>query len=92
MGFGGSYGHVLKLVKISELVKFDGIVVRSGVRGGSGGAMYRRWIPDCADYNDLSAQSMTHRRFLQIKIVVKLCNNLIPREGNLVAIQHTSMI
>jgi hypothetical protein len=49
IGLGGSHVHAIKLLKLSELVKFDGIVVCNGVRGSS--ALYQRWIPDCADYN-----------------------------------------
>ena len=44
IGLGGSYGHKFKPVELHELVHFDGVVVKDGVRGGSVGAMYRRWV------------------------------------------------
>jgi hypothetical protein len=34
IGLGGSYGHRFKSVDLSELVHFDGVVVRDGGRGG----------------------------------------------------------
>ena len=43
IGLGGSYGHEFKSISIPELVHFDGTLIRDGVRGGSGGALYRRW-------------------------------------------------
>jgi hypothetical protein len=83
IGLGGPYGYAFKLVKLSKIAIFDDIIARDSVRSGSGGALKQRWIPDCADYKDLSAQSMTHHRFLQIKKVVKLRNNLIaPKKGD----------
>eukprot|EP00957_Ditylum_brightwellii_P022351 1686709-Ditylum_brightwellii.AAC.2 len=45
-----------------------------GVRGGSNGAIYRRWLPD-TDYDDVIAMSMIYVRFLQMKCTRKLCNN-----------------
>jgi hypothetical protein len=40
IGLGGSYGHTFKLLKVIELIHFDGVIVRDGVRGGSNGALY----------------------------------------------------
>jgi hypothetical protein len=82
IGMGGSYGHSFKLLKLAELVHFDGVVIRDGVRGGSNGALYRRWQNDCADYDDVIANAMKYHRFLQIKRVIKLCNHLVaPKKG-----------
>ena len=39
-GLGGSYGHKFKPAEIHDLVRFDGVAVKDGVRGGSVGAMY----------------------------------------------------
>jgi hypothetical protein len=81
IGLGGSYGHTFKTITLDELVRFDGVVVRDGVRGGSNGALYRRWM-ECADHDDEIDQSMRHGRWLQIKRVVKLCNNDgVPKRG-----------
>ena len=81
LGLGGSYGHQFKGILIPELVHFDGIVVRDGVRGGSNGAIYRRWQVG-SDYDNLIDLSMTHCRFIQIKRVMKLCDNkACPKQG-----------
>ena len=69
LGLGGAYGHSFKQVKLDELVHFDGVVIRDGVRGGSNGAIYRRWIPECCDYDVAVTKSMCHTRWLQIKRV-----------------------
>ena len=71
---GGSYGHEFNNVMIKELVNFDGVLVKDGVRGGSNGALYRRWQTG-SDMEMSILRSMTFRRFLQIKRVIKLCNN-----------------
>jgi hypothetical protein len=78
---GGSYGHAFKNVLLDELVRFDGVVVRDGVKGGSNGAIYRRWM-DGADFDPLVAASITHTRWLQIKRVMQLNNNpTSPKRG-----------
>ena len=74
IGLGGTYGHKFKNIKVEELVHHDGCVVRDGVRGGSSGAIYRRWLMG-SDFDDYIFRSQTHRRWLQIKRVKKLCNN-----------------
>lgn len=81
IGLGGSYGHKFKPVDLAELVHFDGVVVRDGVRGGSNGALYRRWMTGGADEDEFIVDSMRHCRWLQIKRVIKLCNN----EGSMAA-------
>lgn len=81
IGLGGSYGHKFKNVTLDELVRFDGVVVRDGVKGGSNGAIYRRWM-NGADYDSLTQGSITHTRWLQIKRVMKLNNNQTsPKRG-----------
>ena len=44
IGLRGLYGHKFKPVELNELVHFERVVVKDGVRGGSVGAMYRRWV------------------------------------------------
>ena len=73
IGLGGSYGHEFTNVSLAEILHHDGAIVRDGVRGGSSGAIYRRWQMG-ADYDDHVAMSLTFRRWLQIKIIKKLCN------------------
>lgn len=81
LGLGGSYGHDFKSVKIPEIVRHDGCVVRDGVRGGSGGAIYRRWQIG-SDYDDDIFMGQKYRRWLQIKRIKKLCNNQeVPKKG-----------
>ena len=81
IGLGGSYGHKFKNVLINELVNFDGILVKDGVKGGSDGAIYRRW-QNCEDMDDNIINAMTYRRFLQIKRTIKLCDNrMCPKRG-----------
>ena len=74
IGLGGSYGHTFAEVKIPELVRHDGVIVRDGVRGGSGGAIHRRWLQG-GDFNDNIYDSIKYGRWIQIKRVKKLCNN-----------------
>jgi hypothetical protein len=45
LGLVSAYGHNFKSLNLDELVHFDGVLVRDGVRGGSNGAVYRRWEP-----------------------------------------------
>jgi hypothetical protein len=81
IGLGGSYGHKFRVIELHELVRYDGVVVQDGVRGGSDGALYRRWI-DGSDYDHYVADSINHSRWLQIKRTYKLCNNDIsPKRG-----------
>ncbi|KAG7338382.1 hypothetical protein IV203_011054 [Nitzschia inconspicua] len=76
LGLGGSYGHKFKEVMIPELVRFDGALIRDGLLGGAtDGAIYRRWKPDDAGYDQYIGASLTHTRFLQLKRVWKLNDN-----------------
>ena len=59
IGLGRSYGHKFKPVEIHELVRFDGVVVKDGVRGGSGGVVYRRWVDVC-NYDEVIVDSINH--------------------------------
>ena len=58
-----------------ELLRHNACVVRDGVCGGSGGAIYRQWMHGCSDYDDVVYEAKIHCRWLQIKQVKKLCNN-----------------
>ena len=46
IGLGGSYGHNFNSILIPELVHFDFVAIHDGVRGGSDGAIWRRWKKD----------------------------------------------
>ena len=81
LGLGGSYGHRFNNVMIQELVNFDGVLVKDGVKGGSDGAIYRRW-QNSEDMDQAIIDSMSYRRFLQIKRTLKLCDNrACPKRG-----------
>ena len=81
ISLGGSYGHKFKRVELHELVRFDGVVVKDGVCGGSVGAMYRRWV-DGRDYYEVIEDSINHSQWLQIKRTVKLnMNSTCPKRG-----------
>eukprot|EP00957_Ditylum_brightwellii_P181631 13835862-Ditylum_brightwellii.AAC.1 len=41
LGLGGAHSKKFEHIKIEELVQWDRIVLRDGVRGGSNGAIYR---------------------------------------------------
>jgi hypothetical protein len=72
----------MKTVDLEEVVHFDGVVVRDGVRGGSGGSLHRRWDMDCVDYDPSVKLAMTHLRWLQIKHLLKPCDNdTAPKKG-----------
>ena len=65
-------------------MRHDGVVVRDGVRGGSNGALYRRWLSNGSDYDETISVAQTHCRWLQIKRVKKFCNNdTCPKQGEL---------
>ena len=82
LGLGGMYGHSFRNVTAKELLRHGACVVRYGVCGGSGGEIYRQWMHGCSDYDDAVYDSLTHRRWLQIKRVEKLCNNdVCPKRG-----------
>ena len=75
-GIGGSYGHHQELVKLPELVRYYGVLLRDGVKGESDGATHRRWDVSSSAYDLDIANSMKYSRFKQIKKVIKLNNNM----------------
>ena len=81
---GGAYSKKFANITIDKLVKWDGIVVKDGVRGGTEGEIFRRWVEDCANYDGYVDAAMRHARFLQIKRCIKLNNNeATPKCGEL---------
>jgi hypothetical protein len=80
-GMAGTYGHKFKPVTLEEVVRFDGIVHRHGVRGGGPG-IHLRWDPTDSDYDDTVYNVMSHTRFLQIKRMYKLNNNFTAPKRN----------
>ena len=68
-GLFGAYGHNFKPVMCAELLHFDMCVVRDGVLGGMGGAIYCRWKKDDSAYDLETATAITYTRWVQIKRV-----------------------
>ena len=82
LGLGGAYGHRWEPVTSQELLRWDAIIIRDAIFGGSQGAIYRRFKPGCSKFDPATTDAMTEQRFLQIKRVVKLNdNNVSPRKG-----------
>jgi hypothetical protein len=81
LGMAGTYGHKFKPASLEEMVKFDGIVHRHGVRGGGPG-IHLRWDPTDSDYDDCVYNAMSHTRFLQLKRLYKLNNNFLAPKRN----------
>ena len=48
---GGSYRHKWMNVAVPEILRFNGILVRDSVIGGSKGALHKRWNPNSPIYN-----------------------------------------
>ena len=74
IGLGGYYGHVFKPVKLPEIFFHDGCILKDGVRDVTSVAIYCYWHMG-TDYNDDIAHSIKYWRWIQMKIVNKLCNN-----------------
>ena len=59
---------------MTELVRFNRILVRDGIIGGSNGDFYGQWNPNLPMYSPEISQSMTLTRFGEIKSSIKLYN------------------
>jgi len=84
LGLGGDYGHHFKTLSSPEILKWDGSVVKDGVRGGSKGAMMLRFDKRSNDsaFDKEITDSFTRTRWLEIKRVIKLNNNIsAPKKG-----------
>ena len=74
IGLGGPMKHKYKLLELYEIVRYFGVVLRDGALGGSHGDIHRRWREGPAQDDDI-CMSIYHSRWLQIKRVIKLCDN-----------------
>ena len=74
-GQGGSYGHEWNNVVMTELVRFNGILVRDGVLGRSNGDLYEIWNPNSSIHIPEIDRAMILTRFSEIKRNINLCNN-----------------
>ena len=75
-GLGGGHNHNFKTISEMELVRFDGVLTRAGLRGIIDSGMHRMWLNEDPDCDEFMARSMKFSRFLQIKRVIKLNNHL----------------
>ena len=75
--FGDGYGHKFVNTTPTELLQWDGVLVRDGVRGSSKGAILRRFDKrtDNSAYDKLIDAAFTKTRWLDLKRCVKLCDN-----------------
>ena len=74
-GIGSTYGHSINEVAMPEYVRFDGCLLRDGVRGGGEGAIYRRWNQNCSHSDAIMQDSLSLNRWYQLKRIFKLNNN-----------------
>jgi hypothetical protein len=74
---GMSYGHAYLPTNAAELLRWDGVVAMDGVKGGSDGAILRRFNKDDKNtaYCPYIANAFTKTRWLQLKRVFKLNDN-----------------
>ena len=78
---GGGYGHEFKPTNPVEIVRWDGSIYMDGVLGDSKGVFLRRFKRPRPGYvnklydADIS-NAFSKNRWLEIKRVYKLCNNL----------------
>ena len=47
---------------MTEYVYFDGCLNRDGVRGGGGGAIYRRWNQNCSHSDSVMQDALSLNR------------------------------
>lgn len=82
LDLGSGYGHSYTNTNAAELLRWDGVLVMDGVRGGSDGAILRRFDrrQDNTAYDKHIDNSFTKTRWLELKRVVKLCNNLTAKK------------
>ena len=82
IGMYGSYTHDFKPVNVVELLHWDSILLHSGVLGKLDGNLYKRWDEKDVLYCSKISECMNYTRWLQIKRVVKLCDNdAAPKRG-----------
>jgi hypothetical protein len=82
---GMLHGHAFLPTNAAELLRWDGVVAMDGVRGGSNGAILRRFNKEDKNtaYCAYIANAFTKTRWLQLKRVIKLNNNAnIKKKGN----------
>eukprot|EP00957_Ditylum_brightwellii_P124500 9488407-Ditylum_brightwellii.AAC.1 len=74
LGLSDTYPKKFESIKIDELVRWNGILVCDGVRGGSGGALHGH-REEGADHDLYFDECMKHCLSLQMKCCYNLNNN-----------------
>ena len=77
---GTGYGHKVDEAQTYEYVRWDGCIVRDGVRGGGDGAIYRRWNQHSACSDEFIQEAMSLQRWHELKRIYKLNNNDTAKE------------
>jgi len=75
---GGDYGHHWSQVTSPELLRWDGALVKHGVRGGGKTSMMLRFDKSRDDNSAFDAEianAFTRTRWCEIKRTIKLCDN-----------------
>lgn len=80
LDIGSGFGHKYENTTADELLRWDGVVVMDGVRGGSSGAILRRFDKRKSNtaYDPFIDEAFTKTRFLELKRVWKICDNRDP--------------
>ena len=74
---GNGYGHDVDEAKTWEFVRFDGVLVRDGVRGGGDGAIYRILNVISSKNDKHISSSLSLSRWFNLKRLLKLNNNAL---------------
>lgn len=80
--WGGGYSHSYDQVTEMDLVRWAGVPVRHGARGGRPMTLHYRWCKSDPDFDESISNAMTLSRWRQIKSVFKINNNMVePKRG-----------
>ena len=82
LDLGSGYGHTFQNTTADEWVRWDGVLVMDGVRGGSKGAILRRFDKRSTNtsYDEHIDKAITKTRWLEMKRVAKLNNNVAAKK------------
>eukprot|EP00957_Ditylum_brightwellii_P069144 5250724-Ditylum_brightwellii.AAC.1 len=81
-GLFSGYGHACDIVKVKELVHWDGILFKHAAKWGACN-IHCQWVTDNIDYDSKIEHAMQFSRYVQIKSIYKLnINKDCPQQGN----------
>jgi len=69
LDLGSGHGHSFQTMTAAEMLQWDGVLEMDGVRGGSHGAILRRFsnYPDSKAYDHDICQAFAKSRWLELK-------------------------